>query len=70
MARRRSEVISFKADEALLGAMRGLANRSEFIRGAILSALENRCPLCGGTGLLSPNQMDHWREFEEDHSIE
>jgi hypothetical protein len=66
----KTEVISFKADEALLKAMKGIANRSEFIRSAILSALDSTCPLCSGTGTLTPNQMRHWNELAVDHSVE
>jgi hypothetical protein len=67
---RKTETITFKADESLLTALRTVENRSDFIRAAIMSALENSCPLCGGSGVLSPNQMRHWREFTDDHSLE
>ncbi|MFH1690227.1 MAG: ribbon-helix-helix domain-containing protein [Candidatus Eisenbacteria bacterium] len=70
MPRAKSEVISFKADETLLRAMRGVSNRSEFIRSAILAALDSTCPLCGGAGTLSPNQMQHWNDLASDHSVE
>lgn len=70
MAARKTEIITFKADESLLEAMRGVENRSDFIRGAIMSALDNSCPLCGGRGVLTPNQMRHWRELSNDHAIE
>ncbi len=63
------EVISFKADQALLQAMAGIPNRSEFIRAAILSALEGVCPLCRGTGILTPAQQEHWREFARHHAV-
>jgi hypothetical protein len=69
MARRKTETISFKADLALLGAIGGIHNRSEFIRGAILSALESACPLCSGTGTLTPEQKRHWDEFAVDHPV-
>ena len=70
MANGKTEVISFKADEALLNAMRGVSNRSEFIRSAILAALDGTCPLCSGTGTLTPNQMRHWNDLASDHSVE
>lgn len=70
MRRAKSDVITFKADEALRIAMAGVPNRSEFIRQAILSALESACPLCRGTGILSPRQKDHWDRFAHTHSIE
>jgi len=70
MARSKTEVVSFKADGALLDAMRGVTNRSEFIRTAILAALDSTCPLCSGSGTLTPNQMRHWNDLATDHSVE
>ena len=64
------EVITFKADRELLDAMEGIANRSAFIRQAILAALDSTCPLCGGTGVLTPSQHSHWTEFTEHHHVE
>ena len=71
MATRRpkAEVITFKADAALLEALAGVPNRSELIRAAILSALDSQCPLCSGTGLLSPNQKCHWESFAAAHPL-
>ena len=40
MSRTRKEVVSFKVDEALLEALSRVSNRSEFIRSAILAALD------------------------------
>ena len=68
--KKKSEIISFKADPALLAAMKGISNRSEFIRNAILTALDNSCPLCKGTGILTPQQDKHWQEFLNTHSLE
>jgi len=68
--RRRSEVVTFKADDALLDSMKGIRNRSEFIRSAILNALENVCPLCKGTGVLSPTQKEHWEAFSQRHAVQ
>jgi len=70
MARNRPEIITFKVDESLLGAMKGIGNRSEFIRAAILAALDNLCPLCRGTGILTPDQKKHWSAFAANHSVE
>ena len=70
MPRSKTAVVSFKADAALLDAMRGVTNRSEFIRTAILAALDSTCPLCSGTGTLTPNQMRHWNDLATDHSVE
>lgn len=65
-----SEVISFKVDDALKKAMEGISNRSEFIRAAILAALDDTCPLCRGTGILTPQQYEHWQEFSKHHVLE
>jgi hypothetical protein len=68
-AQSRPEIITFKVDTALLDAMRGIANRSEFIRNAVLAALNNLCPLCRGTGTMTPSQRRHWDAFAARHSI-
>jgi hypothetical protein len=70
MGKKRDEIVTFKADESLLTAMTGIRNRSEFIRSAILAALDSTCPLCGGTGILTPDQKKHWDTFALDHSVE
>ena len=69
MAGVKAEVISFKADQALLEAMAAIPNRSEFIRNAILAALNGVCPLCQGTGILSPQQKRHWQSFARHHQV-
>ena len=68
--KRKTDIVTFKVDEALLEAMQGLSNRSHFIRSAILAALDNVCPLCKGSGLLSPKQQEHWSTFSESHTVE
>ncbi|NLV25114.1 MAG: CopG family transcriptional regulator [Deltaproteobacteria bacterium] len=68
--KKKQEIISFKADATLKEALTGVHNRSEFIRDAILSALENTCPLCHGTGILSPSQKEHMTKFLASHSLE
>lgn len=65
----RQQMITFKAEEALVEAMEHIPNRSEFIRSAILAALEGVCPLCHGTGVLNPNQQRHWHEFSQTHRM-
>jgi hypothetical protein len=62
-------ILTFKADAALVDAMEGIPNRSEFIRAAIVAALDGVCPLCKGTGVLSPRQRQHWREFSRNHAV-
>ena len=69
MARQKSEIVTFKADDTLLELMKGIGNRSEFIRSAILNALESACPLCKGTGVLSPKQKEHWDSFLQGHAV-
>jgi metal-responsive CopG/Arc/MetJ family transcriptional regulator len=70
MANGKDEIISFKVDKNLSEAMEGIPNRSEFIRSAILAALDGKCPLCKGTGTLTPEQKKHWITFAEHHSIQ
>lgn len=65
----KSQIITFKADPSLSEAMRGVPNRSEFIRAAVLAALENACPLCRGTGVLTPAQKRHWDAFAKKHAV-
>jgi hypothetical protein len=69
MLRNKDEVISFKVGSALARVIRRLPNRSEFIRAAVLSALDHACPLCQGTGLMSPEQKKHWDAFARDHAV-
>ncbi len=72
MARRniKDEIVTFKVDQSLLEAMRGVPNRSHFIRTAILAALDSVCPVCKGSGILTPNQQRHWEAFAADHALE
>jgi hypothetical protein len=70
MKRTKHEIITCKVDDSLLKAMKGIPNRSEFIRSALLTALDSVCPLCKGTGILTPNQKTHWKAFAAHHSVE
>ncbi len=63
-------LITFKVDDALAQVLQGMPNRSEFIRAAILNALDSACPLCKGTGILSVDQRRHWDKFAEHHEIQ
>jgi hypothetical protein len=67
---KKEEIITFKVDGDLARAMAGIPNRSEFIRSAILASLDSTCPLCSGTGMLTPRQKKHWIRFSKNHSIE
>lgn len=69
MARTKSEIVTFKVDESLLQSMRGIPNRSDFIRRAVIAALDNTCPLCQGTGVLTPPQREHWDRFARTHDV-
>ena len=65
----KSELITLKVDPALAEIVNRIPNKSEFIRRAILGAIENTCPLCQGTGVLSPEQKEHWKSFTEHHHL-
>lgn len=67
--RSKSEIVTFKVNESLLDAMRGIPNRSDFIRRAVIAALDNTCPVCQGTGVLSIDQRRHWDEFSQNHAV-
>ena len=69
MSKRKSEIITFKADESLMEALHAVPNRSSFIRSAVLAALESTCPLCMGSGILTPNQQKHWKTFAASHAV-
>jgi len=68
--KKKFEIITFKVDSALYKAMRGIPNRSEFIRTAILALLDSACPLCKGTGILTPEQRKHWDSFSKNHLVQ
>jgi hypothetical protein len=70
MKNKKHEIITFKADADLLEALKGIPNRSEFIRNSILAALENICPFCNGAGFLTQHQKAYLEEFFEDHALE
>ena len=66
----KEQVVTFKVSKDLQEALNKIPNKSEFIRTAILEALGNKCPLCGGTGIMSESQRKHWDSFMEHHSLE
>lgn len=68
--KKKQSIVTFKVDDDLLEAIRGIPNRSQFIRSAIIGALGSVCPLCNGSGMLSKNQKRHWDDFTADHSLE
>ena len=67
---KKHDIITFKVDDALRKALQGVPNRSEFIRDAILAALDSVCPLCKGSGILTPDQRKHWDTFAEHHPLQ
>jgi hypothetical protein len=69
MSHEKQEIITLKVPESLKQAMQAVPNRSEFIRNAILAALDHLCPLCGGSGMILPNQKKHWEHFSQHHQL-
>ncbi len=67
--KKKQRIVTFKVNEDLLAVIRDIPNRSEFIRAAIMAALENVCPLCSGSGILTPKQKEHWESFSRDHTL-
>ena len=67
--KRKSEIVTFKVDSDLSERLHGIPNKSDFIRAAVLMALDSSCPLCGGSGVLSPAQRNHWKDFSRDHKV-
>jgi hypothetical protein len=65
----KTDLITFKVEPSLAELIDRVPNRSEFIRKAILAALTNTCPLCQGSGVLSPEQREHWARFTEGHKV-
>jgi len=70
MKKEKQDIITFKVPESLIEAMKGIPNRSEFIRTAVVAALDSLCPLCRGTGVIMPAQRHHLEIFLSDHHLE
>ena len=66
----KTDLVSFKVEPALAELIDRLPNKSDFIRKAILAALDNTCPLCQGSGVLTPAQREHWDRFTAHHHVE
>lgn len=66
----KTDLITLKVDPSLAARINQLPNKSEFIRKAILAALTNTCPLCQGSGVLTPEQREHWEHFSRGHTVE
>jgi len=67
--KKKEAIITFKVNEDLREVISNIPNRSEFIRAAIMTALDNVSPLCNGTGILSPKQKEHWEGFAQNHAV-
>jgi len=61
------EVLTFKVDKNLAKLLKAMPNRSEFIRSAILEAIDHACPFCHGTGVLTPHRKKHWDDLAKHH---
>lgn len=70
MKKGKEHTFTFKTDEELADRLARMENRSEFIRRAVKTALGQTCPLCQGSGSLSPEQEKHWRHFLDVHSLQ
>lgn len=66
---KKGDTVTFKVDGQLLEILQAMPNRSEFIRNAILTSLDKTCPLCCGTGVLTPAQSKSWDTLSETHEI-
>jgi hypothetical protein len=69
MPGRKTDLITLKVEPELAEIVNRMPNKSEFIRKAILSTLRNTCPLCQGTGVLTPQQRKHWEDFSAHHHV-
>jgi DnaJ-class molecular chaperone len=67
---KKERTFTFKADESLAVSLDRIANKSEFIRQAVQTALAEKCPLCNGAGALSQQQQNHLEHFLTLHSLE
>lgn len=63
-------MFTFKTDEQLAELLDRIPNRSEFIRKALLTAMERHCPLCHGSGILTVEQQQHLGHFLSTHPLE
>ncbi|MCX8059253.1 MAG: CopG family transcriptional regulator [Spirochaetes bacterium] len=66
---KKNYIISLKIDKNLYERLSFIEDKSNFIRIAILKALENVCPLCNGSGVLNENQKKHVEELLINHEI-
>jgi hypothetical protein len=70
MPKSKTDLITFKVEPSLAELINLMPNKSDFIRKAVLASLKSTCPLCQGTGVLTPQQQEHWGNFTEHHKVE
>lgn len=56
---RKTTLVAVKIDAELASLLEGMPNKSEFIRMALRSRLDDLCPLCAGTGLRPSQPLEH-----------
>ena len=56
MSEKKQAVITFKAEGEMLAALNKISNKSEFIRAAVLNALDEK-------------QRKHWKTFAKFHTL-
>ena len=56
---RKCTLVAVKVDAELASLLDGMPNKSEFIRMALRSRLDDLCPLCAGTGLRPSQPIEH-----------
>ena len=66
----KERVFTFKTDDQLAELLDHMPNRSEFIRKALLTAMDRHCPLCHGSGILTVEQQNHLERFLATHPLE
>jgi hypothetical protein len=66
----KERVFTFKTDDKLAELLEEMPNRSEFIRKALLTAMDHNCPLCHGSGILTLEQQKHLQHFLATHPLE
>ncbi len=65
----KERVFTFKTDDKLAELLDHMPNRSDFIRKALLTAMDRHCPLCHGSGILTVEQQSHLEHFLATHSL-
>ncbi len=68
--KKKERIFTFKTDDKMADNLDDIPNKSEFIRKAVQTALEQNCPLCSGTGTLTQQQQKHLEEFFTFHSLQ